>query len=156
MSFAYIAAMSRPGFETQWPKTETRPKLRKRVSRRPDVSRHVSRYPPLLDRPSWFRVNCLRTDVGLFCSTVHTRDMAPTATCECGAEKQTADHIIMIFCPIIPSSIIFPIFHHHSIISSFFIIHISLLSAAHIIMIFCPISIIPSFRNQLMRRQWPG
>ena len=50
-------------------------------------------------RSSWVRLNRLRTGVGLFRSTVHRWGMASTAACECGAEEQTADHII-ISCPI--------------------------------------------------------
>ena len=50
-------------------------------------------------RSSRIRLNRLRTGVGLFHSTVHRWGMASTAACECGAEEQTADHII-ISCPI--------------------------------------------------------
>ena len=52
-----------------------------------------------LSRPAWVRLNRLRTGVGLFQSTMHKWGMAPTATCECGAEEQTADHVITT-CPI--------------------------------------------------------
>ena len=50
-------------------------------------------------RPAWVRLNRLRTGVGLFQSTMHKWGMAPTAVCECGAEYQTADHVITT-CPI--------------------------------------------------------
>ena len=49
-------------------------------------------------RPAWVRLNRLRTGVGLFRSTMHKWGMAPTAACECGAEEQTADHVIAT-CP---------------------------------------------------------
>ena len=41
----------------------------------------------------------LRTGFGLFRSTVQRWGMATTAACKCGAEEQTADHIITS-CPI--------------------------------------------------------
>ena len=47
-----------------------------------------------LPRPTWVRLNRLRTGVGFFRSSMHKRGMASTASCECGAEEQTADHII--------------------------------------------------------------
>ena len=50
-------------------------------------------------RPAWVRLNRLRTGVGLFCSTMQKWGMAPSLASECGADKQTADHLI-IFCPI--------------------------------------------------------
>ena len=49
-------------------------------------------------RPAWVRLNRLRTGVGLFRSTMYKWGMAPTAACECGAEEQTADHVIAT-CP---------------------------------------------------------
>ena len=49
-------------------------------------------------RTAWVRLNRLRTGVGLFRSTMYKWGMAPTAACECGAEEQTADHIITT-CP---------------------------------------------------------
>ena len=52
-----------------------------------------------LSRPAWDRLNRLRTGVGLFRSSMHKWGMASTASCECGEEKQTANHII-ISCPI--------------------------------------------------------
>ena len=61
----------------------------------------VSTSPPGMHfpRPAWVRLNRLRTGVGLFRSTMHRWGMAPTAACECGAEEQTADHVITS-CPI--------------------------------------------------------
>ena len=50
VSFAHIAAMSQPGFKTEWSETETKRDetlgLRDRDFKK-RVSRHVSRYPPL-------------------------------------------------------------------------------------------------------------
>ena len=50
-------------------------------------------------RAAWVRLNRLRTGVGLFRSTMHKWGMASTAACECGAEEQTAEHI-MTSCPL--------------------------------------------------------
>ena len=50
-----------------------------------------------LPRPAWVRLNRLWTAIGLFRSSMHKWDMASTASCKCGAEEQTADHIIT-FC----------------------------------------------------------
>ena len=71
------------------------------TSRLRDYIPSTSPTPPgmLLPRPSWVKLNRLRTGVGLFRSTMHKWGMAAKATCECGAEEQTADHIISS-CPI--------------------------------------------------------
>ena len=45
-----------------------------------------------LPRPSWVRLNRLRTGVGRFQSSMHKCGLAPTSNCECGAVEQTADH----------------------------------------------------------------
>ena len=50
-------------------------------------------------RPAWVRLIRLRTGLGLFHSTMHKWGMAPSPACECGADEQTADHLI-ISCPI--------------------------------------------------------
>ena len=50
-------------------------------------------------RPAWVRLDRLRTGVGLFRSTLRKWGMAPSPACECGADEQTADHLI-ISCPI--------------------------------------------------------
>ena len=47
--------------------------------------------------PSWFRLNCLRTGVVIFCSSIHRWVMAHTAAYECGAREKTAEHLIT-FC----------------------------------------------------------
>ena len=60
------------------------------------------RFPPAgidLPRPAWVRLNRLRTGVGRFRSSMHKWGLASSASCECGAEEQTADHVILE-CPI--------------------------------------------------------
>jgi len=51
--------------------------------------------PPQND-PSkkWVRLNRLRTDIGRFRSCMYKWGMASSAACECGAEEQTADHVV--------------------------------------------------------------
>ena len=51
-----------------------------------------------LTRTAWVKLNRLRTGVGRFGSSVHKWGLAPSAKCECGARKQTVDHIIST-CP---------------------------------------------------------
>ena len=51
-----------------------------------------------LPRLAWVRLNRLRTGIGRFRSTMHRWGMSHSAACECGAEEQTADHIITT-CP---------------------------------------------------------
>ena len=51
-----------------------------------------------LPRAAWVRLNRLRTGVGRFRSSMHKWGLAPSAACECGAEEQTADHVILS-CP---------------------------------------------------------
>ena len=57
--------------------------------------------PPGVDLPrqAWVRLNRLRTGVGRFRSSMHKWGLAPSAACECGAEEQTADHVILE-CPL--------------------------------------------------------
>jgi len=55
--------------------------------------------PVPLPRRAWVRLNRLRTGVGRFRSCLHKWSMASSAACECGAEEQTVDHIV-IQCPI--------------------------------------------------------
>jgi len=52
-----------------------------------------------LHRPSWVRLNRLRIGVGLFRSTMHKWGLLSSANCKCGAEEQTADHILAS-CPL--------------------------------------------------------
>ena len=45
-------------------------------------------------KTSWVRLNRLLSGIGLFLSTVHKCNMAPTAACKCGMEEQTGDSMI--------------------------------------------------------------
>ena len=49
----------------------------------------------LLSRTVWIRLNHLRTGVGRFRSYLYRWGMASSATCECGAEEQTVDHVAL-------------------------------------------------------------
>ena len=51
-----------------------------------------------LTRKVWVKLIRPRTGVGRFGSSMHKRGLAPSAKCECGANEQTADHIILT-CP---------------------------------------------------------
>ena len=44
-------------------------------------------------------VNCPRTGVGRFHSSMHKRSLAPSRNCEGGASERIADHVL-IACPI--------------------------------------------------------
>ena len=59
------------------------------------------RHPPgmTLPRRAWVRLNRLRTCVGRFRSCLYKWGMASSAACECGAEEQTVDHVVLQ-CPI--------------------------------------------------------
>jgi len=48
---------------------------------------------------SLVRFNRLRTSVGLFRSCLYKWGMTSSAACECGAEEQTVDHVVLQ-CPI--------------------------------------------------------
>jgi len=63
----------------------------------PDTELH----PPWNDLPrrAWVRLNHLCTGVGSFRSCLYKWSMAPSATCECGAEEQTVNHVVLR-CPI--------------------------------------------------------
>ena len=52
-----------------------------------------------LPRAAWIKLNCLRTGVGRFHSSMHKWGLAPSPNCECGASDQTADHVLTA-CPI--------------------------------------------------------
>jgi len=62
----------------------------------PDTGTH----PPgmTLPRTAWVRLNRLRTGVGRFRSCLYKWNMASSAVCECGAEEQTVDHVVLQ-CP---------------------------------------------------------
>ena len=51
-----------------------------------------------LSRTACVKLNGLRTGVGQFYSSMHKWGLAPSPNCECGASKQTADHVL-IACP---------------------------------------------------------
>jgi len=63
----------------------------------PDTGTH----PPVMTIPrkAWVRLNRLRTGVGRFLSCLYKWDMASSTACECGAEEQTVDHVVLQ-CPI--------------------------------------------------------
>ena len=52
-----------------------------------------------LTRTAGVKLNCLRTGVGRFGSSMHEWGFACSVKCECGASEKTADHIILT-CPI--------------------------------------------------------
>ena len=52
-----------------------------------------------LPRAAWVKLNRLRTGVGRFHSSMHKWGLALSLNSECGASKQTADHVL-IACPI--------------------------------------------------------
>ena len=52
-----------------------------------------------LPRATWVKLNCLRTGVGRFHSSMHKWGLAPSPNCECGASEQTSDHVVTA-CPI--------------------------------------------------------
>jgi len=63
----------------------------------PDTGTH----PPgmTLARNAWVRLNRFRTGVGHFRSCLYKWGTASFAACECGAEEQTVDHVVLQ-CPI--------------------------------------------------------
>ena len=48
-----------------------------------------------LPRTVWVRLNRIRTGVGRFRSCLYKWGMVPSAACECGAEEQTVDHVVL-------------------------------------------------------------
>ena len=63
----------------------------------PDTGTH----PPgaSLPRRAWVQFNRLRTGVKCFRPCRYKRGMASSVTCECGADEQTVDHVVL-HCPI--------------------------------------------------------
>ena len=49
-----------------------------------------------LPRVAWVKLNCLRTGVGRFYSSMHKWGLAPSPNCECDASEQTADHVLTV------------------------------------------------------------
>ena len=80
------------GIHAEWADNPTR--LRILI---PDTGTH----PPgmTLPRRVWVRLNRLRTGVGRFRSCLYNWGMASSVACECGAEEQTVDHVVLQ-CPI--------------------------------------------------------
>jgi len=79
-------------WNTQWADNSTR--LRTLV---PDTGTHTPGMT--LPRRAWVRLNRLRTGAGRFRSCLYKWSMASSAACECGAEEQTVDHVVLQ-CPI--------------------------------------------------------
>jgi len=52
-----------------------------------------------LPRTTWVRLNRLRTSVGRLRSCLYKWGMASSAACECGAEEQSVNHVVLR-CPI--------------------------------------------------------
>jgi len=62
--------------------------------------RHRHSFPGVtLPRRAWVRHNRLNTGVSHFHSCLYKWGMASSAACECGAEEQTVDHVVLQ-CPI--------------------------------------------------------
>ena len=49
-----------------------------------------------LARLSCVRLNCLRTGVGRYHSSMYKLGLAPSPNCECGATEQSANHVISL------------------------------------------------------------
>jgi len=58
-------------------------------------------YPPGITFPrrAWVRLNCLCTGVKRFHSCLYKWGMASSAACDCGAEEQIVNHVVLQ-CPI--------------------------------------------------------
>ena len=63
----------------------------------PDTGEYSSRVT--LPRRAWVRLNCLRIGVVRFYSCLYKWRMALSPACECGAEEQTVEHVVLQ-CPI--------------------------------------------------------
>jgi len=76
-----------------------------RVGGQPHKTPHFHprhRCPPgmtSLPRRAWVRLNRLYNSIGRFRSCLYKWGMASSAVCECGAEEQTVDHVVLQ-CPI--------------------------------------------------------
>ena len=87
--------------EARWADYKWSIEWRKGTSRLHSFFDDVDALPPGmgLPKPAWVRLNRLRTGVGLYRSLMHKWSMASSASCTCGVEEHTADHIITS-CPI--------------------------------------------------------
>jgi len=83
------------GVEYQWNAEWTDSPTRVRIFI-PDTGTHPGMTLP---RRAWVRLNRLRTGVGRLCSCLYKWVMASSAACECVAEEQTVDHVVLQ-CPI--------------------------------------------------------
>ena len=52
-----------------------------------------------LESAAWVRLNRLHTGVGRFHNDMYKWGLAQSATCDCGAEEQTVDHVVLD-CPV--------------------------------------------------------
>jgi len=79
-------------WNAEWADNPTRP---------PHFNSRYRYTPPglTLPRRAWVQLNRFRTGVGLFRSCLYKWSMASSAACECGADKQTIDHVVLP-CPI--------------------------------------------------------
>jgi len=79
-------------WNAEWADSPTRPRI---------FIPDTGKYPTVatLQRRAWVRLNRLRTGVGRFRSCLYKLGMAFSAACECGAEEQTVDHVVLQ-CPI--------------------------------------------------------
>ena len=80
----------------QWTNAKWNMEYSERISGLHDFIPKVSTRPMgmSLPRASWVRLNRLRSGVGRFGSSMYKWGLAPFPNCECGANEQTADHII--------------------------------------------------------------
>ena len=81
-------------WNTEWLENTTRPRIFI-----PDTGTHPLEWLSQRAWIAWVRLNRLRTGVGRFRSCLYKWSMASSATCECGAEEQTVDHVVLP-CPI--------------------------------------------------------
>jgi len=63
----------------------------------PDTGTHTP--GTTIPKRTWIRLNRLRTGVGRFRSCLYKWGMVSLAACECGAEEQTVDHVVLQ-CPV--------------------------------------------------------
>ena len=73
----------------------------KNISRLHSIVTNVELLPPghELSRLAWVGLNRLCTGIGRFGSLMHSWGLTPSAVCDCGAERQTPEHLLYQ-CPI--------------------------------------------------------